>query len=299
VKKIKRLQASELLKALLISLMLISGYTVVAQDQASEYRVVEPDNTVYLYLDNGLVILELAPFMAPNHVAQFKALVAEGFYDGLDLYRVIDGFVVQGGDVSEQRESENKSPLKAEFTRELEDNSAFNLVQTPEFLAEQTGFLYGFPAARSLTDKQEWLVHCPGALAMARNNDADSGTTDFYIVIGQAPRHLDRNMSVFGQVVYGMQHTQAALRGERSVGGGVIEDPSKRTKIVKALMAKEVPGNERMLVKMQIVDSESFANRLHSARKLDNPFFHYKGTGNLDVCYYRPEIVVEPEIAKK
>lgn len=266
----------------------ISASSVEPAD--SQMIQIATDDTVYIYLDTGTVIVQLAPFIAPKHVGQFKALVREGFYDGLDLYRVIDGFVAQGGDVSEEKQSKNRKSLKAEFTRELKPSSAFQLVQSPEFLAEQTGFLHGFAAGRSLTDEQEWLLHCPGTVAMARDNSADSATTDFYIVIGQAPRHLDRNMSIFGQVIYGLSHVQAAKRGDKDLNGGVIESPSKRTKILSAKLGSDIPETERLNFTTQSVSGEVFQQRLSGARTLDNPFFHYKGTGNVDVCYYRPSI---------
>lgn len=245
-------------------------------------------NLVYVYTDQGLVIIELAPFIAPKHVAQFQALVSEGFYNGLDFYRVIDGFVAQGGDVSEQKTSQNKGTLPAEFTRAMGPNSEFVMVQSPEFLAQQTGFIHGFPAGRNVTDKQEWLLHCPGAVAMARSNEADSGSTDFYIVIGQAPRHLDRNMSVFGQVIYGLENVQAMQRGNPNVGGGVIDNPSQRTKIISASLGNQIAKTEQMHFTRSVVNSREFQARLKGAKTLENDFFHYKGTGNIDVCYYRP-----------
>ncbi|WP_438864541.1 peptidylprolyl isomerase [Neptunicella sp.] len=266
---------------LLICLALMCG---ICHAQTANWRIPQQDNLVYLQLDTGTVAIELAPFMAPNHVKQFKALVREGFYDGLDFYRVIDGFVAQAGDISEQKASENKAPLKAEFTRSLSTDDSFRLVQSPAFLAAQTGILHGFAAGRDPQDKVEWLLHCYGVVAMARSNDINSGTTDFYINIGQAPRHLDRNMSVFGRVIYGMQHVQAVNRGEPN-NGGVIDDPDKRSKILSAHVGSDLSTDQQLKLHVQNEFGEQYANKLASSRSLDNPFFHYKGTGNIDVCY--------------
>jgi peptidylprolyl isomerase len=71
---------------------------VDANTSEKEWRTPSPDNTVYMQTSEGLVIIELAPFIAPEHTLRFKNLVKEGFYDGLDFYRVIDGFVAQAGD---------------------------------------------------------------------------------------------------------------------------------------------------------------------------------------------------------
>ncbi|NCP65270.1 MAG: peptidylprolyl isomerase [Paraglaciecola sp.] len=269
----------------LLSLLLLTfSFTVVADD---DWRTPATENLVYMQLDTGLVVVELAPFMAPKHVAQFKALIKEGFYDGLDFYRVIDGFVAQAGDVNEQKASQHKGALAAEFTRSVATDSDFMLVQSPDFMAPQSGFLYGFPAGRDPDTKQEWLLHCPGTLAMARNNDANSATTDFYITIGQATRHLDRNMSSFGRVIYGMPAIQALHRAELNNSSGVIEDVSKRSKILWIKAAEYVAPAQRISVQVQQQTSAAVAQRLASARTLDNEFFHFKGNGNLDVCYYQ------------
>ena len=254
----------------------------------AQEEVIPQENLVYLYSDTGLVVIELLDSIAPKHVQRFTSLVNEGFYDGLDFYRVIDGFVAQGGDLSEKKASKFTTQIEAEFTRSLNQDSDFITVQSPGLLAQQTGFIQGAPAGRSVPDRQEWLLHCPGAVAMARNNDANSATSDFYIVIGHAPRHLDRNMSVFAQVIYGMENVQAMRRGDPNVDGGVIEEPAKRSKIIQAKRGSKVEKAKQLTFSRQLVSSDAFQARLQSARTLENDFFHYKGSGNIDVCYYRP-----------
>lgn len=272
------------MKTLLLVILISFSPALLAVE---EWRTPETDNLVYMQLDTGTVVIELAPFMAPNHVTQFKALVKEGFYDGLDFYRVIDGFVAQGGDVSEQKVSQHHKSLKAEFSRQVPADSDFMLVQSPDFMAAQTGFLNGFPVGRDPIANQEWILHCPGNLAMARSNQTDSGSSDFYIVIGQATRHLDRNMSSFGRVIYGMPAIQALQRAELNNASGVIEDPSKRSKILSIKLASDIPAQQRLKVQVLEQQSETMQKRLDSARSLDSEFFHFKGNGNLDVCYYQ------------
>ena len=187
----------KILSSFILFLIIISPLSFAQE----EWRTPAQDDLVYIQLETGTVVMELAPFMAPNHVARFKDLVSEGFYDGLDFYRVMDGFVAQAGDHSEQKPSKNKSKLKPEFSRPTPEKSDFILVQSPDFIAPQTGFLHGFAAGRDPQAKQEWLLHCPSAVAFARNVQADTASTEFYIVIGQATRHLDRNMSTIGRVI--------------------------------------------------------------------------------------------------
>jgi peptidylprolyl isomerase len=298
--RIKRMQ-NWMIAVAVFSAALTCAFNLHSQEltvtQEKQLRIYQPKqkNLVYLTTDTGLIVIELAPFIAPKHVAKFKALVNEGFYNGLDFYRVIDGFVTQGGDVTEKKPSKYRATLVAEFTRPLTKASDFVTVQSPEFLAQETGFLQGFAAGRSLSDQQEWLLHCPGAVAMARNNGADSASTDFYIVIGQAPRHLDRNMSVFGQVIYGMEHTQAMRRGNPNVDGGVIADVTKRSKIISAKLGNRVGMSQQINFTRNLVTDDEFQARLQGARTLDNDFFHYKGNGNLDVCYYRPRFTIEQD----
>lgn len=255
--------------------------------EASSWRTPELDNQVYLHTNDATVIIELAPFMAPKHVERFKILVAEGFYNGLDFYRVIDGFVAQGGDITGEKKTEHKQTLTAEFSRPITDKSQFQLEQDNEFMAPQTGYLHGFSAGRDIDVGHEWLLHCPGTLAMARGNEKNSASTEFYIVIGQATRHLDRNMSSFGRVIYGMSTIQALQRADMNSASGVIEDPDKRSKIAWLKMAKDVPEEQRIHVQVQEQTSDTAKQRLANARTRDNPFFHFKGNGNLDMCYYQ------------
>ena len=177
--------------------------------------------------------------------------------------------------------------LHAEFSRTAPATSDGMLVQSPDCIAPQTGYLHGFSAGRDPQTKQEWLLHCPGAVGFARDIDAHSANTEFYIVIGQATRHLDRNMSTIGRVIYGMPAVQALNRAHPNNASGVMEDASQRSKILWAKLAKDVKPQEQLKVQLQRQNSEQVAQRLSSAKKLDNEFFHFKGNGNLDICYYQ------------
>ncbi|WP_342808096.1 peptidylprolyl isomerase [Alteromonas sp. M12] len=258
----------------------------------TEWRAPRLENQVYMQTDEGLVIIELAPFIAPNHVTRFKNLVNQGYYDGLDFYRVIDGFVAQAGDLEDKKPTQFNSPLKAEFTRPIPPISAFQLEQKNDFMAPETGYLHEFPAGRDLQSKEEWLLHCPGNVAMARDVNKDSATTHFYMVIGQATRHLDRNMSSFGQVIYGMPALQSLKRASVNEASGVIVQAEQRSKIHWIKMAENIAPEERIKIEIQKQDSDAFQKRLQSARGLESEFFHFKGNGNLDMCYYKPKTYI-------
>jgi peptidylprolyl isomerase len=263
--------------------------------QAAESRKVAQQDLVYMMTSDGLIIYELLPQVAPNHAKRFKNLANEGFYDGLDFYRVIDGFVAQAGEGEPEwdnvkgKTSKFNSMLKAELTRPL--STEFVVAQSPELLAPETGYIDSVPAGRDPKTKEEWFLHCPGMVAMARNNEIDSGATEFYINIGQAPRHLDRNMSVFARVVSGLEVAQRMTRGDRAKGG-IVADRSKRSKILWAKTGDKVAEEFKKSVEVQLTTSKAFQQRLNDARNKTHAFYVYAGNGNIDVCYYQPIVTV-------
>jgi len=271
------------------------------------WNPLEPDDTVYLQLEEGTVVIELNPAFAPGTVKQFKTLLEEQFYRGLTFYRVIDGFVAQGGDESDigtandmpalKREFEINWPVKPEDKEEAKDwqPMSWTLVQKDDMFAPYTGFIDGFAAARD--EKKEgkaWLTHCPGTVAMARNTDPDTGSTDFYIVIGQAPRYLDRNLSIFGRVVWGMDVVQRIKRGP-TLKNGMIEDDIDRTRIKRLRLASSVDENERLNIYIADTNSRGFKQSLKERRTRSDKFFHHKPPKVLDIC----QVPVPARLEKK
>ena len=270
-------------KPVLVCACLLS-MAAAAHAQDGEWRSLDPGDTVYLELGDGPVIIELAPEFAPKTVAQFRDLVADGFYDGLTFYRVIDGFVAQGGDQSDMTDKPSAAPnLPAEFERAWSDELAWTGVQKPDLFAPETGFIDGFAAARDSQEGRVWLTHCPGVVAMARNNEPDTGSTDFYIVIGQAPRYLDRNLTIFGRVVHGMEIVQRIIRG-KPADNGMIPEGAPQTEILRAVQGSDLPPAQRAAIQVQDTNSSAFQAVLHSRRVRDNAFFHKKPPEVLDVC---------------
>lgn len=262
---------------------------------AKEQRQVKDSDLVYMMTSEGLIIYELLPQVAPNHAQRFRDLVTEGFYQDLEFYRVIDGFVAQAGEGEQEwgnvkgKPSKFKSKLQAELTRPM--SKQFNLAQSPELIAPETGFIHSIPAGRDPKTNEEWLLHCPGTVAMARDTGVNTGSTEFYINIGQAPRHLDRNMSVFARVVSGLEVAQRMTRGERSAGG-IVADRAKRAKILWAKLGSNVDNEYKKQVYVDNFSSKRFQQRLTAARNKTNPFYVYPGNGNIDVCYYQPDIEI-------
>ena len=147
----------------------------------------ENRDLIHMTLKDGLVVIETRPDLAPKHVAQIKQLVSDGQYDGVVFHRVIDGFMAQTGDV-EHGNSTNES-----YNLNRAGTGASNL---PNLEAE-------FSDAN----------HGRGALSMARSAPPNSANSQFFICFQEAA-YLDRQYTVFGKVIEGMEFVDNIKRGE-------------------------------------------------------------------------------------
>lgn len=274
------------LMGLVASLLCVTSCS--ADNNDNEWRALDNQNTVLLTLPHGKVVIELAPQFSPKHVAQFKGLVKQGFYDGITFNRVIDGFVAQAGP-KEDSEKDKLVPLvDMESHWSTPATWSFTKVQDKDFYAAQTGFKDSFavayePASKAENTGKAWLTHCPGVLAMARQNEADSASSHFYFVIGQAPRYLDGIMTIFGRVVYGMQHIQAIQR-TAAIEGEYAVDSREHTPIVKMEMMADVPKEQQIIIEVENTASPAFAERIEKRRHRTHEFFYQKPRPVLDVC---------------
>src|SRR5687767_1497741 len=167
---------------------------VLAASQPSDWRPLDPQNTLYMDLPTGRVVIELAPQFAPNHVANIRALARNKYFDGLAIVRSQENYVVQWGDpaagVPDARKAfgDARKSLAPEFTRSA-SGLKFTLLPDPDTYAAQTGFVAGFPAARESAQGSAWLVHCYGMVGAGRDNDVNSGNGgELYVVTCLAPR---------------------------------------------------------------------------------------------------------------
>jgi len=268
----------------LVALLLCGGvaHAQVAAEQMI-WRQVDPENLVFVELLDGRFVLELNPRFAPKTVEQFRRLVLSRFYDGLSFYRVIDGFVAQGGDGSDLGELSSVPELGPEFEISWDEEIPFTSAQESDLYADETGFIDAFPVARNFKDGKLWLAHCPGMVAMARGEEADTSRTDFYIVIGQAPRYLDRNMNVFARVIEGMEVVQNIRRGEANANG-IISVDTDRSRIRTMRLGSELPEDESLKALVMDSDSKPFRKMLDDRRNRKQKFFHNKPPKVLDVC---------------
>ena len=156
------------------------------------------ENIMILKLKDGDVKIEMFPDVAPNHVKRIKELANSGKYDNVVFHRVIDGFMAQTGDVKFGNSSSDSFDLRRAGT-----------------------------GGSNLPDlKQEFndLPHLKGTLSMARSADPNSANSQFFICFEAAP-HLDRQYTVFGKVVEGMNFVEKIKRGDGA--NGSVSDPDK------------------------------------------------------------------------
>ncbi|HEV2547486.1 MAG TPA: peptidylprolyl isomerase [Stellaceae bacterium] len=147
----------------------------------------DPENTLYMDVPKGRVVIELRPDLAPKTVAHIKELTRRGFYDGLTFHRVIDGFMAQTGDPKGTGSGGSGQTVKAEFT------------QNAHFLR--------------------------GTVGLARSPDPDSGDSQFFICFDKAP-FLDGKYAIFGQVVSGMEAIDAIKKGNKD-RNGAVDNPDR------------------------------------------------------------------------
>jgi peptidylprolyl isomerase len=261
---------------------------VLANSKSTDWRELNPENTIYLELTNGRVVIELAPAFAPNHVANIKALVREHYFDGLAFLRCQDNYVVQWGDPDAEKPDKKRKILVAratlppEFDCALDPKSTFTKLPDADVYAPEVGFSEGFPVARDPKTKKIWLVHCYGMVGAGRDNPPDSGGgTELYVVIGQAPRHLDRNVTLVGRVVQGMELLSSMPRGTAAMG--FYDKPEQRTPIKAIRVAADVPVEERARLEVLRTDTPTFQALIESRRNRREEWFHFQA-GHIELC---------------
>jgi peptidylprolyl isomerase len=258
---------------------------VLAASKPSDWRTLEPENTLYMELAGGRVVIELAPEFAPQHVANVRTLVRGKYFDGLSIMRSQDNFVVQWGDPAEAAHKKplgaGKNKVPAEFDRSAK-GVPFIALPDPDTYAPQTGFVSGFPAARDKADGTAWLVHCYSMVGAGRDNDVDTGPgTEIYVVSGHAPRQLDRNVPLFGRVVYGMELLAVMPRGPAPMG--FYDKAEQRVPIREIRVAADVPADQRTRLELLRTDTQTFTDLIEARRNRQDEWYKHKA-GRIDVC---------------
>jgi peptidylprolyl isomerase len=257
---------------------------VMESATAADWRRPDPANTLYLELSSGRVIIELAPRFAPLHVANIRKLVAEKFFDGLTVVRVQDNFVAQWGDPDKSRPSESAlRKLPDEATIAWDKGLPFIKLPDTDGYAPETGWIDGFPAAvdRGSAGKA-WITHCYGVVGVGRDNPPDTGSgAELYVVIGQAPRQLDRNIVTVGRVLRGIELLSSLPRGSGPLG--FHEKPQTGVSIQSIRLASDMAAAERSAIEVLRTDTPLFERYVESRRNRRDAWYTV-AAGHIDVC---------------
>ena len=256
---------------------------VLAASTPADWRALDPDNTLYVELPGGRVVIELAPRFAPLHVANIKTLTRARYFDALSIIRVQENYVAQWGD------PDNRHPLPAgigkvapEFDSPTPADLPFTRLPDGDVYAPEVGFSDGLPVARSAPLHRTWLAHCYGMVGVGRDLDVQSGSgAELYVVIGHAPRHLDRNVALVGRVVKGMELLSALPRGSEPMGFYSKTEPPTPIKSIR--VAADVPRAERSNLEVVRTDSVTFTALVESRRNRPEDFFKVPA-GHIDLC---------------
>ena len=249
---------------------------------ATDWRRLDPQNTLYMDIPTGRVVLELAPEFAPKHVANIRTLVRAKYFDGLAILRSQDNYVVQWGDPDDKRDlGPAAKSVEPEFTR-ASTGLAFTTLPDPDTYAPEAGFAAGFWAARDPKANSAWMVHCYTTVGVGRGNEVNSGSgSSLYTVIGSAPRLLDRNITLVGRIVQGIDKLSVLPRGTGNLG--FYEKPEQRTPISRVRLAADVPAAERTELEALRTDSATF-RKLVDARRHRRDDWYKVPAGHVDVC---------------
>jgi peptidylprolyl isomerase len=256
---------------------------VLAASRPTDWRPLDLENTLYVELPTGRVVIELTPAFAPQHVGNIKTLARAKYFDGLSILRVQENYVAQWGD------PDNRHPIPAgigkvapEFDAPLPPHMAFSPLPDGDIYAPEVGFSGGFPAARSGKLRRAWLAHCYGMVGVGRDVDVESGSgTEMYVVIGHSPRHLDRNVALVGRVVKGMELLSSLPRGSAEMG--FYTKTQIATPIKSIRVAADVPVAERTPLEVIRTDTPTFTALIESRRNRPEEFFKVRA-GRIELC---------------
>ncbi|MYM38774.1 peptidylprolyl isomerase [Pseudoduganella sp. CY13W] len=270
---------------------------LVKQAQASDWRPTDPQHTLYMELDSGRVVIELAPDFAPQNIANIETLVKEKYYDGLAILRSQDNYVAQWGDP--QAESASPRPLGSakakvvgEFSVPLKHDKHFVRQPDRDGYAPQIGHSNGFPVGRDPKAGTTWLAHCYGMVGVGRDTGTDSGNgAELYAVTGHAPRHLDRNITLVGRVLSGIQLLSTLPRGSEAMGFYGAKETRMGIRSVR--LEADVPEAERSHLEVMRSEAPIYQQVIDAQRNRGGPWNKFS-PGYVELCNAPIPVRVRP-----
>lgn len=256
---------------------------VIKASAASDWRPLDPNNTLYMDLEKGRVVIELAPDFAPNHVKNIETMVREGFFNGMDIVRSQENYVVEWEDSSGKRDMKSaRKNLDPEFTVKYDKKLPFTRLPDVDGFAPQVGHANGFPAGRDPKTGTAWLAHCYASVGVGRDNEVNSGDgSSLYVVTGHAPRQLDRNITLVGRVMQGMELLTTLPRGTGPMG--FYKETETMTPIKSIRIAADVPEAERTKLEVIRTDTPTFKAIVEAQRNRGGDWYKVPA-GYIDLC---------------
>lgn len=245
--------------ALTAALVLTAGGGAAAP--ASDWRPLDPENTLVITTSRGEIVVEMRPDLAPLSVARVKLLAREGTYDGLLFHRVVDHFVDQTGNPNNRDGGVSRHPdLPPEFTARLKPSDILPAQRASDGLS---GFLGATPVtgeAEAVAGRREdgtvraWGAYCPGVAGMGRQAGEGTGNSEIFFM-REAARRLDRSYSVWGTAVQGLEAIRSLAVGE---------PPAAPDRMIRVRVAADLPAAERPSI--EIMSGAALATEIARVR---------------------------------
>lgn len=220
----------------------------------ADWRTPDPNDVLVIDTNKGRIIVEMVPEIAPQHVAQVRALAHENFYDGLKFFRVIENFMDQTGDPQNTGVGGSAKPnIPAEFLFRRGADMPFALAADQS--VSEVGFVKTVPVMTqsmmlaAMTRDQKvsgWALYCQGVAGMARDESPDGANSQFFLMRGPYPA-LEKRYSAFGRVISGLDVVRAIKVGEP------VAEPQDFMQKVRVLA--DLPEKDRP--KIRVIDTRS------------------------------------------
>ncbi|MBR0558611.1 peptidylprolyl isomerase [Neokomagataea sp. TBRC 2177] len=251
---------------------------IIAHAPQSAWRTIPPEQLLLMTMGNGRhVLIALAPDFAPTHVANILELTRAHAWDAGAIIRVQENYVVQWRVHNEQTPPPQHFVTQpaAEYDRPLTGLS-FHPLTTPDPYAPQAGFASEWAIGTDGT--HAWPAQCYGTIGVARGMPPDTGDgRELYVINGEAPRQLDRNLAVVGRVLTGMENLNALPRGTGPLG--FYTKPNQNMPIKNIKLVVDLPPEKRPRIQVMRTDSAAFDHYLAARAARTEAFFVHAAHG--------------------
>ncbi|HEX4711811.1 peptidylprolyl isomerase [Phenylobacterium sp.] len=217
----------------------------------ADWRTPDPNDVLVIDTNKGRILVEMIPEVAPQHVARMRELAHENFFDGLRFFRVIEDFMDQTGDPQNSGQGGSSKPnVPAEFT--FRRGADLPFAMAADQTVAEVGFVKSLPVMSqsmmlgAMTKDQKvtgWGLYCQGVAGMARDDNPDSGNSQFFLMRGPFPS-LEKKYTAWGRVISGQDVVKAIKVGEP------VPDPQDRMERVRLL--GDLPEKDRP--KVRVID---------------------------------------------